>query len=233
MRFLQSFTCLALIATLLNVVGVQAQSAFVAGPTLGFTPENGGTAIRPIIGIPGAAALRDRVELGTEIRGAIISPTQDYAVAARAEDAQFVVIDLRSVPAAITAAAGTFPGADIMAVSPSGSFAAVYDHQSRTIQVVGNILQAPAAVAYFDASRIPGRLASIAISDDGAVALARFVDGDITALWVISNYVSPWPLSTDQPSAVAFIPNSHTAIVAENATKIAYLAVDVLNEGTR
>ena len=53
MRFLKTLICIGLIGALTDAVSLQAQLPFLSGPTLGFTPENAGTAIRPIIGIPG------------------------------------------------------------------------------------------------------------------------------------------------------------------------------------
>src|SRR5262245_51467250 len=63
MRFLASFLCMGLIAG-----SLQAQSPTIIGPALGFVPDLGGTGIRPILGIPGASLLVDRLQLETEVR---------------------------------------------------------------------------------------------------------------------------------------------------------------------
>src|SRR5690349_5241118 len=104
MRFLQILLCAGLAAGTLP-----AQSLTLSGPTLGFTADDGGTTIRPILGIPGASILADRMQLASDIRGATVSPKHDYALAARAQDAQVVIIDLTS--GSMNTIAGTHMGA--------------------------------------------------------------------------------------------------------------------------
>jgi hypothetical protein len=209
----------------------QAQWATVNGPTLGFTSDNAGTAIRPIIGIPGASLLAERLPLETNIHGAGISPRQDYAIAVRTEDGQVIVIDLQA--GGISTVAGTHSGADLTGISPTGSVAAVYDHESRTVQVIRHLPAAPEVIHQFDASHIPGLGTSLAVSDDGTIALMRFVEEESAALWVMDSSGASWPLSTDRPSAAAFLPNSSDAIIAEDATQSAFLAVDLRGAATR
>src|SRR5215467_4408293 len=70
-----------------------AESIF--GPVVGFTRDSTGAVIRPIIGIPGAAALAEQLHFEVEIRGAVISPNQDYAVAVRSDDGSVVAVSLK------------------------------------------------------------------------------------------------------------------------------------------
>ena len=229
---LPSLICLVLLAASTGTGSLEAQSHLM-GPSLGFTPDNSGTAIRRIIGVPGASLLADRLQLETEIRGALISPKHDYAIAVRTEDAQFVVIDLRAGSPTVEPPAGSHAGADLMAISPAGRSAAAYAHDSKTIQVIGNLPAAPELVRELDATQIPGRATSIAISDDASIALVRFVYEDRAVLWVINSAGAALPIGVDQPSAAAFFPNSANAIVADDASGSAYLFLDVANAGTR
>src|SRR5262249_15999896 len=100
MRFLVGLVCMGLIAG-----SVQAQS-IINGPTSGFVAGNKGTTIYPILGIPGASILGDRVRLDVDIRNAAVSPKHDYAIAERSEDTQVIVIDLRSEQATTMTVAG-------------------------------------------------------------------------------------------------------------------------------
>src|SRR5260370_13355953 len=92
---------------------LRAEPQSIGGPILGFIPDAGGTAVRRVIGIPGASALGERLELGLDIRGATISPRQDFAIASPGADGQTVVIDIAAEPPVVTPVAGAHPGAEL------------------------------------------------------------------------------------------------------------------------
>src|SRR5262245_25176590 len=112
---------LSALLIVISLMAVNLQGQTVTGPILGFAPDLGGTAIRPILGIPGASMLGGRLALDSDVSGVLISPSQDYAIAARTSDAQVVVIDLRLGASPLVAVAGSHRGADVMAFSPTGS----------------------------------------------------------------------------------------------------------------
>jgi hypothetical protein len=223
MRFLACLICLGVVAG-----SVQAQIPTLQGPILGFIPENDGTAIRPVIGIPGASLLAEQLQFDTDFRSAVISPKQDYAIAVGGEDRHLVFIDLR----AGSATPSISLRADVMAISPTGSVAAVYDHESKILRVIAHVLDAPEIIHEFNASHIAGSATSIAVSDDGAAALARFVDEDRATLWVLDSSGASWPVLIDQPFAAAFFPNSSDVVVADDATRSAVVILDVRGAGS-
>jgi len=204
----------------------------IGGPMLGFIPDAGGKAIRPVIGIPGASMLGQRLELDDEIRGATISPKQDYAIGLSMADAQTVVIDVAAQPPVETPVTGAHPGAELIAISPTGSVAALYDAVSRAIQVIGGLPRNPAVVAEFDASAVPGRLADLAISDDGTVAIVKAVDSDDAGLWVVASSNGPWRVPLDRAAAAAFFPKRRDAVVTDDATRSAFLMLNIDQAGT-
>jgi len=212
---------------------LMAASQFIGGPVLGFIPDDGGTAIRLVVGIPGASILGQRLELDVDIRGVTISPKQDYAIASRVADAQTVVIDVAADPPVVTPVTGAHPGAELVAVSPTGSVAAEYDHVSGTIQVIGGLPRSPAVVAEFDTSLMSGRATALTVSDDGTIALMRVVDSDNAGLWVVGSSNGPWRISLDRPSAAAFFPNRRDAVVTDDATRSAFLMRDIDHAGTQ
>jgi hypothetical protein len=218
---------LSLILSGLIAVSAQAQSLYLSGPSLGFTSENRGSAIRPIAGIPGASVLTDRIPFDVEFRGALISAKQDLAVALRTEDGQIMIIDLRTGSPVISSVPGTHPFASVLALSPTGSIAAVYDRGTRTVQTIGGLLDSPQVISELSASQISGSVGGIAVSDDGGSALVRFVDGDGASLWVLDSSGASWKIPADQPSAFAFMPNSLNAIVADDASQSAFMVLDV------
>src|SRR5262249_15894934 len=119
MRLLQSLIRTGLVCALTASAVLQAQTPIINGPMLGLTSDAGGSTIWPIIGIPGAAILATRLTLSTDIRRAVISPKQDYAIAVRWDDARAAVIDL-TTNGAITSIPGVLAGNDAMALSPTG-----------------------------------------------------------------------------------------------------------------
>jgi hypothetical protein len=96
-----------------------AQSSWINGPVLGFVAERSGSFVRPILGIPGASILGEPLELGSEVRIVAISPRQDYAIAVRTEDKQFVLIPFRSATTEMIPVFGTSAEDSLVAISPT------------------------------------------------------------------------------------------------------------------
>jgi hypothetical protein len=214
-------------------INVAAQSPVIQGPILGFISDSGGVRIWPVIGIPGAAMPSDPLQFETDIRGAIISPMQDYAVAVRSSDRQAVVIDITANPPVTVPVAGVSPGADVIAISPTGAAAAVYDQESNTVQVIGDLPHAPGLVWQFDTSSFPGRGTALSVSDDATIVLAKFVDTDSVGLWVLNSSGASWRIPLDAPSTATFFPNRLDAVILDEATHAAFLVVDVGNSATQ
>ncbi len=227
MRFFTNLMLLGLLAGRL-----QAQSV-LSGPTLGFAADNQGTSIRPILGIPGASLLGDRLALDMNIQNVTISPSQDYAIAVRAEDSQLVLVDLRSGTPIVTAIAGTHPGSNLIAVSPAGKAVAVYNDPSQQLQVIGYLADAPQVVYEFDASVVSGSVRQVAVSDDGTLALVRSVDAENAVLWAFDSSGAAWQIAADRPLDAAFLPNSADVIVIDDAPQSAVLIRDVARTATR
>src|SRR5262245_28654301 len=94
MRALLSWSVLV-IASFGTAAFGQDQSA-INGPILGFVEDPDGASIRPIRGVLGASVLGQPLVLGSEIRNAVISPKQDYALAIRTDTGAVVLIGLGS-----------------------------------------------------------------------------------------------------------------------------------------
>src|SRR5262249_18120654 len=159
--------------------------------------DSSGTAILPIIGIPGAALLASRLEFGADIHNAVISPKQDYALAVRSDDGSIVIATLRTDPPTLISVAGTRSNPSVLAISPAGGSAAVYDSVSGSLQIVGHLPESPEVMQEFDLSGMPGTASAVALSDDGAVAVVSFtVDDGRNDLWVIAATGS-WRVGTE------------------------------------
>jgi hypothetical protein len=225
MRFLKSLASICFIGAVAAAGNVQGQSPIINGPILGFTANEGGTAIAPIIGIPGASLLANPLQLDMNIRGAVVSPKQDYALAVSADGGQVVFIDLTS-GTPISSISGEHNHPDIIALSPSGYAAAIYDGGSSSLEIVGNLPKAPQVIYELDASSIPGRASSVALSDDGSVALVTFAEPDRTSLWMMFSSGVVQRLPVDQPAGAAFFVNRNDAVFGDDSSHTVFIATD-------
>src|SRR5262249_31842727 len=149
----------------------------ISGPIIGFATDSGGTVIRPLIGVPGAAVLADQLKLEADIRNAVISPSQDYAIAVRSDDGNVVLVTLTANPQ-VTPIVKAYRNPSVVGISPVGSSAAIYDAVGRRIQVIGHLPGAAEIIYDFDLSAAAGRATAMVVSDDGTIALLTFVDDD-------------------------------------------------------
>ncbi len=233
MRLLENLICLGLIGAVGAVANVQGQTRAVNGPTLGFTPNISGSAISPVIGIPGASLMTDHLALDTEIRAARVAPKQNYAFALRNDDAQPVAIDLTGALPQTVVISGARPAPALIALSPSGSAAAMFDAESKTIQVIIGLPRSPQIVHEFNLGTDAVRATSLHVSDDGSVALIKLMGVDGTGLWALSASGSFSRLPIDQPSAATFFTNRNDAIVSDNASQSAFIIMDAGGAATQ
>jgi hypothetical protein len=231
MRLLDSLICVGLIGAMGAVVSVEGQT--LNGPRLGFTPNVSGSVISPIIGIPGASLMTDHLALDTAIRAAVISPKQDYALALRSDDAQPVAIDLTGTLPQTIVISGARQAPALIALSPSGSAAATFDAESKTIQVITGLPQTPQIAHEFNLGADAVRATSLHVSDDGSVALIKLMGVDGTGLWALSASGSISRLPIDQPAAATFFTNRNDAIVSDNASQSTFIIMDAGGAATQ
>ena len=237
--YLLRIVCIISILSTSIILHAQSQSV-INGPLLGFIPNTDGTVIWPVIGIPGASALGNPLDFGMDLAGTVISPKQDYAIAMRIRDRQIVVVPLAAselgvMPVAGTHVPGTHPGSSVTSFGPSGTTAAIYDDDSKTVQVIAHLPSAPEIIHEFDASALAGNgsVSDLTVSDDGGVVLVTFVDCENAGLWVMDPSGASWRVSAERPSAAAFFPNSQDAVIADDATQSAFLLKDITHAATQ
>ena len=216
--------------TLVLLVGLvaahsHAQTSSITGPVLGFVPETSSSSVRPILGIPDASLLGEPLGFGSEIKMVAISPKQDYGVAIRKEDAQFVFIPFRD-NLEMMPIFGTATADSLIAISPTGSAVAELNSDSRRVRFM-------AGSAEFDVSMVPGRITQLAISDDAAVALLRSTAEDGDSLWVADASNAPRQIALDRPGAFAFFPKRRDVAAIEESNKSVVVIRNVDAEATR
>ena len=225
MHFSRNILGVALLAISVAVAGA-GQSNPIRGPVLGFTPNAEGTALWPMLGIPGASMLVSRVELADAIEGAVVSPRQNYALAVKRENGQVVLIRLTATPPTLTPITGPRPARTALAVSPTGSATALYDGDSRMLQTFRGLPDAPELVFETQLSSMPGRAIALAISDDGSTALAGFEDSGNNTVWVVSAGGARF-VSQSRASSLSFLVNRLDALVTDGLTDDAYLLLEL------
>ena len=202
-----------------------AQTSSITGPILGFVPETSSSSVRPILGIPDASLLGEPLGFGSEVRMVAISPKQDFGVAVRKEDAQFVLIPFRENLEMIPIF-GTATEDSLIAISPTGSAVAQLDSDSRRVRFMTGSTE-------FDVSMVPGRITQLGISDDAAVALLKSTAEDGDSLWVVDASNAPRQIALDRPGAFAFFPKRRDVAAIEESNKSVVVIRNVDADATR
>ena len=205
-----------LLVAILCVCGAAQTAPAINGPALGFVADKEGATIWPLLGILGASVPGPPLVLPQDIRDAVISPRNDYALAIAGTNA-LVVLDLTVANPTINPVPGVRPQSTLISLSPTGAAAALFEKQTRQLQLVSGLPSAPQVVREFDASILPGEVLGIAVSDDAKLALVNAIQpGDETrTLWLVGREDSASPLSVSRPSHITFIANTSSALIVE------------------
>jgi hypothetical protein len=203
-----------MIRSLLLPVLLLPAAAFsqVGGPLLGYVPE--GAAIRPMYGLPAAGAIGSAINAGRDFSQIAISPQQNFALVTDAATGAVIVVKPGVSQTAVTGA-GANP--NMLAISPTGTSAALWFPLVGHMQVVTGLPDSP-SVTNVDASFLNASPLAIAVTDDGQWAVGLFSSG------VYAFGAQVIPLQTDPGVvALAFLHSSHnlTLATAARATSIA------------
>ncbi len=178
--------------------------AQVGGPVLGLVPD--GAAVRVMVGMPGAGAVGPVVASG--LSAIAISPAQNFAIGMDANGAA----QLALASGAMSPVAGVAANANQIAISPTGSAAALWFAANSQFQIVTG-LPGAASVRATDASAFGAPIA-FAVSDDGHLA-ASFAAG--VEMFSPDGSVAPVAVS-DRVTALAFYANSASLAMASAAS---------------
>jgi hypothetical protein len=186
------------LAVLLSAAAALAQ---ISGPISGWVFDESSKAVRPVLGLPGAALLGDVLDLG-ELERAAVAPDQDYLIAIGVDGS----VRLARPATRAAAAMETLHGAPRrIAFSPQGS--SVLFLNESTLDVYTGLPDKP-ALARTLALEPLGSPSAMAVSDDGAAVLA-LVEGKA---WVAGE-AAEWK-ALEAAEAFAFAPGSRDAALA-------------------
>jgi hypothetical protein len=198
-----------------------AAFAQVGGPILGYVPE--GAAIRSMYGLPAAGAIGGIVNTGHNFSQIAISPQQNFALATDATTGDVMVLKFGSTAAPVNGA-GASP--TMLAISPSGTSAALWFPALNHLQVITGLPDSP-SVATIDASFLNASPESIAITDDGQWAVGLFSAG----LYAFGPSAQVIPLQTDPGViALAFFHNSHNLALATASRATLITSIGAANQ---
>ena len=235
-------TARVIVPAMAFAVSLLAQST-VSGPSLGFVFDSDAKGIRPILGIPGSATLGKPLDLGTAILKAAVSAQQDFVLAFPSSASLLLI---RSDKGTITTDANVDISAvpDLIAISPTGSAAALFYRQTSTIQVLTGLPKAITLGPKLDISGLPNSLDALAIKDDGQSVLAGFPENTTPGSQTGEVFVIPAAgsaprslLTLGHASSLSIVKNgandnSRDMLVADDANNALFRIADVAGQAT-
>ena len=147
-------------------LGTAQDRTAVSGPVAGFVFDQKAQALRPMLGIPGAAYLGPAV--AAQLEAVAVAPGGETALAVK-QGRLYLVTGLKS-EAAAAAIDGAIESVDRIAWAPGGGSAAVYSSASRRGQVLRKLASAPEAGEALDLSGLPGEVTALACAGDALAA---------------------------------------------------------------
>lgn len=150
--------------------------AQLTGPTMGYIFDTSSLTIRPIRGIPGASLMGQAIPLDVKIRNAVFSRDNDYAIAATDAGEVMIIRGLSETPTTLVVPDIRTDG-HVLALSPDGLYAAVYNSEQGRVDVVGGLPLNPSLRNEVDVTSLGQQaLTALAVNRTGMV-LAAFSDG--------------------------------------------------------
>ena len=173
----------------LAISGWAQTSAGVAGPVTGFIFDAQVGAVRPMLGIPGAAYLGNVVAAG--MNAASVAPDGSAALAVQQLGRLVLYTGLRSAtPPVALHVPGAIAGVDHFAWAPinnannAGSAAVVYSSRTGQAQILTSLAHSPVAAAPIDLSGLPGQVTALAF--DGQRLIVGVASNDYGGIYLAS-----------------------------------------------
>ena len=191
-------------------------SGGIQGPVMGYVFDSRSQGIQPIQGIPGASRMGGLMALGVRFAVAEISPRQDYALGVEVASGELRLVQLGVPNPAPRAVVGAIEGADRIVLSAGGDSVALYDRDSRTVQLLTGLPKAPKVNGSVELSSLPGILTALAVNDRGDAILAAVNGGDAGSLYALTIGGQPRLVApVTRVTAVRFFHNTNDAVVAD------------------
>lgn len=178
--------------------------------------------MRSISGFPGASLLGSPVELGTAAASAAISPRQDFAVFAAADDGAVRVVFLPDLEMRPLAAAASSPSRIVF--SADGWAVGLFQQERPRVQIFTHMPQEPVLAREISLAGVSGDVVSAAISDDGELALFLTGRTGNAAAWISLGGSDPVPLGLPAATAaMALRSGSRQAVIVTQDGQVGLL----------
>lgn len=189
----------------LTISGWAQPSAGVAGPVTGFIFDAQAGAVRPMLGIPGAAYLGNGV--GSGLDAASVAPDGSAALAVQQRGGKLVLYTgLRNARPTSVVVAGAMAGPDQFAWTADASAAAVYSRAGQG-QMLTGLGQSPVVGAPIDLSSLPGQVTALAF--DGERLILAVASADAGGIYLASAAAGVQRIAPAvSPSAIALAGSS-------------------------
>src|SRR5215469_1203382 len=193
-----------------------AQTGTFTGPVAGYVFDSGAHALRPVLGIPGAATIGAPIDAGYSFTAAYVAPQQDsfFGIASDGSTHWFTIAAGAVTEKGID---GVMQAPERVVFSPSGTAAALYANGQA--QIVTGLHGTPAAggsLSFGSAGARHGRriAPAMAVSDDGSYLLAALNGIQLASQ---DGVVRP-VMQTGADAVMAFAPGGHDVAIAARGT---------------
>ena len=223
-------------------VGVVGTADPLGSPLIGFAARADGAGLYALQGFPGAAFPGPRLTLARAAGLPAISSAGSYAVARGARPGELLVYNLRPNPGSGMLLPSSFfvnAQADRIVLSPLGGVALLYDRGRREVEVLAGLPRQPHSLYSVSLAGLGGVLTALAVSDDGAVALAAFSNENGSGeIYRLQREVASHAGTASRAAAagrvvhMAFVPQSRDALAADYASGQVLMLKDGGRQGT-
>ena len=207
-------------------VPTAADGDSITGPTLGYVFDRENRALLPILGIPGAAHIGAAMALPFQPVALEVAPGHKLALAVDSEGVLHG-IDLSRAQPTHQVMPVQIVGPTLMAFSPQGRAAAVYDRGSERIFVLKGETALTTVATPIELGDLEGVLTRLAISDDAEVLAGALADRTQPLRARSTGGVSLFSMSSSGAavqigrlggvSSINFVPESHEILVVDDS----------------
>lgn len=194
-----------------------AQNGSLNAPLAGYVFDNGAHAMRPVMGIPGAATIGAPLDWGDTLNAAYAAPKSDSFIGVASDGSTHLFANSSGTIGEVSLP-GLMASPARVAFSPQGTALVLY--ASGQAQIVTGLPGSPAlaATVTLKTPAADGQrhiAPALAVSDDGQLVLAA--GSGLVQLAAANGAVSP-VMQAQTGAAVAFAPGSHDAAIAARGT---------------
>jgi hypothetical protein len=193
-------------------------------PSLGLVHDPLHKALRPMLGLPGAAVLGDPLPLDFAVEMAAIAPDGSHALLRAAGAPDLRLMRSSAEGYLVEPIAGAVEGADRVVLGTAAWSAAAYHRGSKRLQLLRGLPWEPAVSREIDISLFDGEVTALAVSDDARTALVAFSSDESSNVWIFPpEGDAKSVLAARRVVSISFVPESSDALIVDERDQVVYL----------